>query len=186
MVRTDSINKTQGSNPTTSRCCRFFYSCKKPFSWSLSIFAHDMGNERSVLRFSSRVGAHLVFSKFALEENVIPHQWQVCGIFRHKNSLCNDDFSPVATAQGSSVDFRFFCASIQTVSSSGVWVAYKWNRMGCLISGSNYNSGVKIQRRDLKMLSSSGYEEFSRRRIRKSLGRQNSIRIKSWKETGLI
>ena len=87
---------------------------------------------------------------------------------------------------GQSVDFRFFCASIQTVSSWGVWVAYKWNRMGCLISGSNYNSVVKIQRRDLKMLSASGYEEFSRRRIRNSFGRQNSIRIKLWKETGLI
>ena len=42
--------------------------------------------------------------------------------------------------------------------------------MGCLISGSNYNSGVKIQRRDLKMLSASDYEKFSRRRIRDSSG----------------
>ena len=69
---------------------------------------------------------------------------------------------------GLSVDFGFCCASIRTVSSSEVWVAYKWNRMGCLISGSNYNSGVKIQRRDLKMLSASDYEKFSRRRIRDS------------------
>ena len=108
VVRTDSVNKTQGSNPTTSRFCRFLYSCKGPFSWNLSIFAHDMGNERSVLRFSSRVGAHLVFSKFALEENVIPHQWQVCGIFRHKNSLCNDDFNPVGTVHGTVGRFQIF------------------------------------------------------------------------------
>ena len=87
---------------------------------------------------------------------------------------------------GSSVDFRFFCASIQTAFSWGVWVAYKWNRMGCLISGSNNNSVVKIQRRDLKMLSAIEYEKFSRRRIRDSFGRQNSIRIKLWKETGRI
>jgi len=58
--------------------------------------------------------------------------------------------------------------------------------MGCLISGSNNNSVVKIQRRDLKMLSASDYEKFSRRRIRDSFGRQNSIRIKLLKETGRI
>ena len=34
-----------------------------------------------------------------------------------------------------------------------------------MISGSNYNSVVKIQRRDLKMLSASDYEKFSRRRM---------------------
>jgi len=79
---------------------------------------------------------------------------------------------------GASVDFRFFCASIQTVSSSGVWVAYKWNRMGCLISGSNYNSGLRIEGRDLKILSVTLYEKFSRSRIRDSFGRQNSIRGK--------
>ena len=80
--------------------------------------------------------------------------------------------------KGRSVDFRFFCASIQTVSSSGVWVAYKWNRMGCLISGSHYNYGLRIEGRDLKIVSASDYEKFSRRRIRDSIGRQNSIRGK--------
>ena len=186
VVRTDSFKETQGSNPTKGRFFRFFFSCKRFFSWGL-VFCPWYGlNERSILRFSSRVGAHLVFPKFALEDNVIPHQWQVCGIFRHKNSSCNDNFKPRRTAQGTVGRFQIFCASIQTVSSWEVWVAYKWNRMGCLISGSNYDSGLRIESRDLKILSVTLCEKFSRRRIRDSFGRQNSIGIKLWKETGRI
>ncbi len=186
MVRTVYANVTQGSSPATSSFCRYFFSCKRPSSWSLIMLPMIWLNERSILRFSSRVGAHLVFPKFALDDNVTPHQWQVRGIFKHVNSSCNDKFNLVRTMHGTVGRFQVFCASIQTVSSSGVWVAYKWNRMGCLISGSNYNSVVKIQRRDLKMLSAIEYEKFSRRRIRDSFGRQNSIGIKLWKETGRI
>ena len=166
MVSTESNNKTQGSNPTTSRFCRFFYSCKRPFSWSLSIFAHDMGNERSVLRFSSRVGAHLVFSKFALEENVIPHQWQVCGIFRHKNSLCNDDFSPVATAHGTVGRFQIFlCLDSNRfkpfpleelalhINGTG-WDAWSMDRIIIPVSGSRAVISKSFQRVIMKILTS--------------------------------
>ena len=80
--------------------------------------------------------------------------------------------------KGRSVDFRFFCASIQTVSSSGVWVAYKWNRMGCFISGLNYNSGVKTRRRDLEIVSATLCVNYSGHMFRGFFGRQNSIRVK--------
>ena len=80
--------------------------------------------------------------------------------------------------KGRSVDFRFFRASIQTVSSSGVWVAYKWNRMGCFISGLNYNSGVKTRRRDLEIVSATLCVNYSGHMFRGFFGRQNSIRGK--------